>query len=145
MNKDLITGICAVIFGGVYAAQALQLPKATIGNPLAPVYFPLGLGILMVAIGLVQIAAAIREKQEHKTKAKDEGYAILILGTALLGVLYALIFEHVGFIISTLFFLGGILFLVNGPKAWKMNTSVTVIFTLSIWYVFEQVLSISLP
>ena len=40
-----------MVLGVLYGIQAWHLPKALIGNPWAPVYFPLGLGILMTALG----------------------------------------------------------------------------------------------
>ncbi len=62
-----------------------------------------------------------------------------------LGILYANIFYKIGFIYSTLIFLGGILFLVNGIRGWKANISVTVVFTLAVWYIFQKLFLIQLP
>ncbi|WP_422446319.1 tripartite tricarboxylate transporter TctB family protein [Thermoanaerobacterium sp. DL9XJH110] len=149
MNPNVIVGMVATIIGIIYSIQALSLPKATIGNPWAPVYFPLALGILMAALGVVMIAVEVlrgNTRLQAGAKApKDKSYIILIIGTIIICVVYAAVFNIVGFIISTLFFLGGMLFLVNGSKAWLTNTVITVVFTFAVWYAFEKILMISLP
>ncbi|QSQ08787.1 hypothetical protein H0A61_01132 [Koleobacter methoxysyntrophicus] len=145
----MIVGIAGILVGVVYSIQALQLPKATIGNPWAPIYFPAALGILMTAIGIVIVAVELSKgRAADKGKGKDRGdrgYVKLILGTIIICIFYALIFDRIGFIVSTLLFLGGILFLINGLRAWKMNTAITAAFTFGIWYIFEKILMISLP
>lgn len=143
----MIVGIAGILVGVVYFIQALQLPKATIGNPWAPIYFPAALGILMTVIGVVIVATEIskgRTADKGKDR-RDRGYVKLISGTIIICIFYALIFDRIGFVVSTLLFLGGILFLVNGLRAWKMNTAITAAFTFGIWYIFEKILMISLP
>jgi putative tricarboxylic transport membrane protein len=100
------------------------------------------LGILMIA---VEVLRGNTRLQAGAKSQKDKSYIILIIGTIIICVVYAAIFNIVGFIISTLFFLGGMLFLVNGSKAWLTNTVITVVFTFAVWYAFEKILMISLP
>lgn len=149
MNPNVIVGIVATLLGLVYSLQAFGLPKASIGNPWAPIYFPMALGILMAAMGILMIMVEVlrgKTRVQASAKAqKDKSYIILIIGTIIICVVYAAIFNMVGFIISTLLFLGGMLFLVNGPRAWMTNTIITVIFTFAVWYTFEKILMISLP
>ena len=146
MRPDMIIGASTILFGAAYITQALSLPKASIGAPLAPIYFPLRLGAIAIAIGIILMITAYNDKSEvKKKKAKDPGYMRLMVITAALSVGYGLILEEVGFLISTLAFLSGLLFLVNGAKAWKLNSTVAVVFTVGIWYVFEHVLAITLP
>ncbi|MGJ5708507.1 tripartite tricarboxylate transporter TctB family protein, partial [Staphylococcus equorum] len=70
---------------------------------------------------------------------------IRIVLTIVLTVIYALIFERLGFLISTIIFLGAIMFLINGYKRWLQNILVTVIFSGIAWYTFAQLLNVSLP
>ncbi|WP_250543369.1 tripartite tricarboxylate transporter TctB family protein, partial [Staphylococcus pseudoxylosus] len=60
-------------------------------------------------------------------------------------IIYAFIFEPFGFLISTILFLGCIMFLINGYKRWLQNILVTVIFSGIAWYTFSQLLDVSLP
>jgi putative tricarboxylic transport membrane protein len=59
--------------------------------------------------------------------------------------LYAAFFDKVGYVISTILFLEGELFLFNGLKNWKVNTMVSVIFSLVIYILFSKLLGVYLP
>ncbi|MFA0887967.1 MAG: tripartite tricarboxylate transporter TctB family protein [Synergistales bacterium] len=149
MRPNALVGFTAIFIGVVYAVQALHLPKAMIGNPWAPVYFPVGLGILMAALGLLLVALEARKgltNLEGVKRPKFQAASLkLIFGAAALCILYALLFEHAGFILSTLVFLGALLFLINGPRAWKLNGALTLGFTFSAWYTFVKLFQINLP
>ena len=149
MRPNALVGFTALFLGIVYAIQAFNLPKAMIGNPWAPVYFPVGLGILMACLGLLQVVLEARKgltNLEGVKRPKFQASSLkLIFGAAALCILYALIFERLGFIISTLIFLGALLFLINGPKAWKLNSILTAGFTFGAWYMFVKLFQINLP
>lgn len=149
MRPNALVGFTALFLGVVYAIQAFNLPKAMIGNPWAPVYFPIGLGILMAALGLLQVVLEARKgltNLEGVKRPKFQASSLkLIFGAAALCVLYAIIFERLGFIISTLVFLGSLLFLINGARAWKLNTGLTLGFTFGAWYTFVKLFQINLP
>jgi putative tricarboxylic transport membrane protein len=149
MRPNALVGFTAFFVGIVYAVQAFHLPKAMIGNPWAPVYFPIGLGVLMAALGLLLVVLEARKglrNLEGVKRPKFQASSLkLIFGAAGLCVLYALLFERVGFIPSTLVFLGALLSLINGPKAWKINTLITLGFTFGAWYTFVKLFQINLP
>ncbi len=50
-NLSALSGIVSIILGIVYIIQTLALPRASIGSPMSPLYFPLGLGVSMVVLG----------------------------------------------------------------------------------------------
>ncbi len=157
MNGDSVVGAVAALLGIVYSLQALRLPKALIGNPWAPMYFPLGLGAAMTILGAVLCLSSLRSARKHKTDetrkasesqakpAVDKEFARLALGTIGLCVLYAAAFMRLGFVVSTLLFLGAMLFVVNGIRRWLTNIIVTVAFTYGTWFAFERLLMIHLP
>ncbi len=149
MRPNALVGLSAIFIGIVYTIQAFHLPKAMIGNPWAPVYFPVGLGILMAGLGLLLVVLEAKKGLTNLEGVKRPNFQAaslkLIFGTAGLCILYALIFERLGFILATLIFLGALLFLINGPKAWKINTILTLGFTFGAWYVFVKLFQINLP
>ena len=148
MRRDTIVGLFAIALGGLYCAQTFQTPKATIGNPWAPLIFPAFLGSAMVLLG-VAIWVTDRKKAAlsaaQKSSAKDPGYWKLVVGTVLLCVAYGFAFEHLGYIVSTLPFLFGLMTLINEPKRWKNNVLVTFVFTFTLWLVFVKGFQINLP
>ena len=151
MNKTSIVGLFAIIIGIVYGFESYHLPKASIGKEWAPIYFPLGLGVLMVIFGIILFIQGVLNNKKSESDDKIEfkpsfSYsAKLITFTSLISIIYALLFERVGYIIATMIFLGSILFVVNGKKQWITNIIVSVGFSLVIYILFSKFLGISLP
>lgn len=152
MNRSALTGIIAMLLGVVYSYQAYHLPRATVGNVMAPVYFPLGLGVLMFIFGLAIFiqtwikAGIINGSSEQQGKKWAFSYtAKLITFTSFISILYAILFDIIGYVFSTILFLGAILFVINGVKQWKVNAIVSVTFALTIYIVFSKLLGIYLP
>lgn len=156
VNIKTKSGIAIMVFGILYTMLAYTMPRAVIGNPIAPAIFPLVLGIGLTVMGGIYF---IRENKVWKEKVKKEGVkkidpatvAIekktnkLILLTCISGVGYAMFFEHLGYVISTSLFIGIIMFAINRKKNWKLNISVAVIFSVVVYILFSYLLSIPLP
>ncbi|MFV9510367.1 tripartite tricarboxylate transporter TctB family protein [Tepidibacillus sp. LV47] len=150
MNKSIITSIVAMVIGIVYSVQAYQLPRATVGSNMAPIYFPLGLGVFMFVFGMILFIRTVLKEgwkgKESITKEKGISYtAKLITFTSVVSIIYAFIFDLFGYVLSTIFFMGAILFVVNGKKQWKVNIIVSITFSLGIYIIFSKFLGIILP
>jgi len=150
MKKDTLIGLSSIILGLLYTYKTLGLPRASIGNPMAPLYFPLSLGVLMILMGIIAILVEMSKKTNLEDKKeikeeKDKSYVKLIVGTVIASIIYTVLFDKIGFIISTLLFLSFILFMVNGKDKWITNLLVSVLFSFSVWYIFEKLINISLP
>jgi len=145
VRSDYIVGIFGIIFGGIYSAQSLVLPKASIGNPWAPIYFPVSLGILMVGFGAMLLLKGLKQKKGRSILIFPREALILIAGTLVICSVYIFLFERIGFIPSTMIFMASVLTFINEFKKWKINLAVAVSFTLLIWYVFEKLFYINLP
>lgn len=146
MNADIIVGLFSAVFSIAYLTAAWTLPDASIGDPMAPKYFPLVVGALALIFSIALLARGKnRGPAKAKGKAPDKGHWILIGGLIICCLVYAAILERVGFLISTPLFLGAMLFLVNGVKGWKANVLTALGFSFGIWYVFDKLFMISLP
>ncbi|MDF2545413.1 MAG: tripartite tricarboxylate transporter TctB family protein [Anaerosolibacter sp.] len=148
MNLSALTAVLTLVIGIIYSIQSYNLPRATIGSPMAPVYFPLGLGVLMAIFGIILLTQSVKRGDFKGMDNKEKGLTYtgkLIAYTCFVSIIYALIFEEAGFVISTILFLGSILFVVNGKDQWKTNTIVAVSFSLGIYIVFSKMLGIILP
>ncbi|WP_281744282.1 tripartite tricarboxylate transporter TctB family protein [Thermanaerovibrio acidaminovorans] len=149
MRPNLLVGVVSVLIGATYTAQAFMLPKAMVGNPWAPLYFPIGLGLLMIALGtlliVLEVRKAVKGVDDYKRPKFTASSIKLIAGTSAACVTYALIFEDLGFIPSSLLFLGSLLSMINGLKAWKINGVITLGFTFGAWFTFVKIFQINLP
>lgn len=127
---------------------SLNLPRANLGNANGPIYFPVGISVFLFIFSVIYLVQEIRSLDEINEKISElfSGRTpLLVIATLVLGTIYALIFESLGFLVSTIIFLGLLLFLVNGPKKWLVNISVTLIFSFLSWYAFSELLGVSLP
>jgi len=142
-------GLVSIIFGVIYAVQALALPKAPIGNPMAPIYFPLGLGVLMAFFGAITFVIEARKglNSDDKSKRPQFHFKTMKLIFIVIGfcILYTIMFDYAGFVFSTIVFLMGMLTFVNGRDKFVQNAVLTLCFSFGMWFIFVNVFQISLP
>lgn len=149
-DYNALMGFVVAAFGLVYLIMTFNLKRSAIGDPMAPLYFPLGLGSMLVVFGIIQffrsdIKKSIESiKQMKNANTHDKKINQMIAFTCVAGVVYALIFEHLGFVLSTLFFMFSMLTLTD-RKSYKKNMLVAVVFSVSIYLLFTNALGIPLP
>lgn len=150
MRPNAWVGLVSIVFGIVYGIQAINLPRAPIGNPMSPIYFPLGLGVLMALIGSVLFIAEARKglnSDDRNKRPKFHFHSMkLIFIVVAFCILYTVMFDYAGFVFSTIVFLMGMLTCVNiGKGKVVQNGIITLCFSFGMWYIFVQVFQISLP
>ena len=152
MTINLITGIAAVVLGVVYTLMSYLMPRASFGDPSGHIVFPLIVGFIMTTLGLVLSVVELRKLPNAKASDKVtlpktlSRYGKEIAFTIAASAVYALIFEHVGYVIATILYLGSILFLINqGKKSVATNVIVAVAFSVGVYALFAYVLGIQLP
>lgn len=139
-----------IVVSVIYLTLALNLPKAQLGDPYGPLYFPIIIGIGMLLSSIVYFfnelrSSAKENENEDFLLLKKRRTLRLIISTLVLCLFYTIAFEMIGYILSTLLFLGSLLFIVNGKEKWISNLSVSILFTLISWALLTQVLGIYLP
>ena len=161
MNISIISSILSLFIGIIYTVLALALPKASIGSPHEPKIFPMGLGIILIIISFILLIQELfkqnkqkreieQDKQENskdRKKFKLDNDVIKILLTSLFALIYALLFNRLGYVISTVIFLQSVLWLFNGfkDKKWILNTIISVVFGVSVYILFSVILGVYLP
>lgn len=151
MTMNLITGIAAIVIGAAYSLMAYFLPRAPFGDPSRHIVFPLvvGLGMLVLGAALTArevLSGAAAKGQKVALPKTLTRYGREIAVTICASVVYALIFEKVGYVLATVLYLGTILFLINsGKKGRVTNILVAVVFSVGIYALFAYVLGIQLP
>ncbi|KUK01951.1 MAG: Putative tricarboxylate transport protein TctB, partial [Thermotoga sp. 50_1627] len=125
--KDRYLAVAVLAFGLIYTMSAWRLPRAPVGNSFGPVYFPLGLGVLVSVIGLLMLVQSLRTHQE--TARKPSKLSVRMWIAVLFCVGYALTFDRFGFMISTFVFLTSFLLLLNGLKKWPLCLTIALLYT----------------
>ncbi|GGJ99336.1 hypothetical protein GCM10007063_22020 [Lentibacillus kapialis] len=144
----LIMPLFFIIISIVYLVLTFDLPKAKIGNANGPLYFPALIGFFLLIMSVIYLFQEWKKRKEVIEEVKQlltGRTPYLIAATLILIFIYAFLFERIGFLYSTMLFLGALLFVVNGKKHWLQNILVAVIFSIVTWYSFAELLSVSLP
>lgn len=147
MGRLIIPSFC-ILISVIYFIYTINLPKAKLGDPNAPMYFPL---IVSIFLFIMSVIYFVKEFLKHYPKNEEvkllfKGRApLLIVSTIIICFIYTFLFERLGYLISTMIFMLAILFIVNGRKKWLVNILVGVLFSAGSWYVFYHLLDVSLP
>jgi len=149
VSLSIIPSLLCFVLGLVYTTATVLLPDASVGRAYEPKIFPMMLGIALIILSLSLLLRELKNQSAGQDKEKVSLYKEAgfqkILMTCLFSVLYTLIFDKAGYVISTVFFLEMELILFNGKKNWKVNTAVAVLFSLFIYIVFSKLLGVYLP
>ena len=150
-NWDGLTGLFSITFGLAYGGYAYSLPQPMFGNPLEAIFLPLAvsgiaifIGILLIITGgitpsMMAVKALLNESQQRKNDRRK------VAITAAICIVYALIFEHAGYVISTSLFMFSMLTVTCGIADWKKSALISLIFAVSIFIAFNEMLSVNLP
>lgn len=146
-KKDLIPGIVWMVLGisiSIYS-KTLKLGKlASPGPGLMPFLLGLTLSIFSVLVVARSLLSAQKEKGLHEEGIwfqVDIKKIVLVTGSL---IMYALLLEKIGFVITTLVILL-ILFRAVGSQKWSsvlVSSILTVLFT---YLVFVIILKVELP
>lgn len=150
-NWDALTGLLSLLGGIAYAIASYNLPRASFGNPLDPIYFPMGIAIVLMFIGAVLLikskpeAAILAIKNLLAEDASKKYDRRRILYTCIISVVYALTFEHLGYVISTALFMFVMLLITGGRKNLLKSALIALAFSICVYLLFSTMLSVSLP
>ena len=116
--------------------------------PVGPEVFPRALAIALFLCCLVLFLHNLRTTEENKQSAptlslKDEYIRHALVATLAI-VVYAMLWEPVGFLVVTPFVLFFLIYLM-GKRDWAKMAIVSVIMPIVAWGVFRYLLGITLP
>lgn len=157
MSLSVISSVCVTAVGLIYTISALMLPAAAMGRPNEPKIFPALLGFSLIILGFALVIQEILNRKHQAQETADgaersNGNNIKfgksekqIALTLLNGLVYSLLFNPIGYIISTILFLTCELFIFDGPKIWKKALLIAIIFSVVAYVIFDLLLGIYLP
>lgn len=143
-KQDHLVGAILVALGVAAIVMSLQIPVKNSSTDPGSQLFPMLASVLLTVCGVgVLISAAKSEDSEFLPPA---GWRKLLLASGCM-ILYIIALKFAGFLLSTPVFLFVIMtMLADGQKvaAWK-KVLYSLIVTALFWYLFQRVLSMSLP
>jgi putative tricarboxylic transport membrane protein len=150
---DWVLAICTAIGAVAYLYSDSKLPQLQVGDPMGPQVFPALIGIGLMASALLLMAETWRKHRPapaHPRPDPDQGHRdlaahrLILLGMVLWTALYYVAFEPLGYLISTLVYMFGLLACFNRGR-WFVNVACAVGFTLAAYAVFTRFLQVALP
>ncbi|WP_432402790.1 tripartite tricarboxylate transporter TctB family protein [Wukongibacter sp. M2B1] len=152
MDFNALTGLITLLLGVIYGIKAYTLPRATIGNPMAPSIYPMILAIVLAILGGILLLRSDFKKtiESFRILKKQAGENDrlswkMITITCVISLIYTIVFNHLGYVISSFIFLQAILVITNGKNKWKINTIVSLAFSVGVYVIFSKLLGVSLP
>jgi putative tricarboxylic transport membrane protein len=144
-KKDILSSLFWLAVGSGVCYGGYDLELGTLRDPGSGFMF-FWVGVIMVGLSLAVLVKAVRMKPEQKGVGllRREVRRAKILSVLAVLVLYAYVFPHLGFILSTVLLL---LFLFKAvePQKWSWAVLGAVISTLTAYGVFQLWLGTQLP
>lgn len=148
LTKNRLTGLVSLLLGIIYFFATRNLPETAVADPIGPRAFPYIIASGMIIVGLV--LALKREPLTEKNRAvifnlSTEKELMINIGyTCVAGIVFGLILEPVGYLISTFAFMTAMMFITNGRRI-LYNLSIGLLFAVTTYVLFFILLEVSLP
>jgi putative tricarboxylic transport membrane protein len=149
MNRtfDRYAGIVFLLLGAGFVWESRKIGTSAYGSNVGPEVFPTILGSLLVLLSLRLLYETVKSKPAEKQNGNGDGEKPdyvrlgLIFGSALV---YVLILEPVGYVISTfVFLLIGFQIIERGK--WLQSVLISACFSAAVYLLFVELLEGSLP
>ena len=142
INRKL--GLLIFIVAAVYLYLSFQLPNYEYA-PVDADVIPKGLGILLLVLSVFLFFSRVVETDAEKAKRNIPKKELGVIAAVFAMIfVYILLFETVGFIITTTLFIFFCSWFL-GYRAWKTNILVSLLFPIVMYAIFVFALGIVLP
>ncbi|WP_028390263.1 tripartite tricarboxylate transporter TctB family protein [Bacillus cihuensis] len=144
MNKtfDRYAGIVFLLIGVFFIMESRRISASSYGSNVGPDIFPIGLGIVLILLSIRLLYETLKYNKPGKKESKPDykGFLVIFIAT----VLYVLLLETLGYVITTFAFLLTS-FQVMERGGWLKSIIIAAALSFGVYYVFVEVLQGSLP
>jgi putative tricarboxylic transport membrane protein len=139
---DTIAGCVFLIIGMFFITASMGISQSSYGSKVGPNIFPTGLGAILVLLSIIVIAQARRVKPATKEKEQKnyKRFALVLSST----FLYILLFEALGYVISTFLYLIFVFQVMERKKPFY-SILIAAFFSVAVYIVYVVVLQGTLP
>jgi putative tricarboxylic transport membrane protein len=129
--------VALALLGAFVIAQAFQLKMTTLGGGPGPGVFPIALGSLLLVFGVLLAPAALRERTTFGNVPRLAGLAAVL-------VVYAILLDALGFVITTALAMAVMLAAFTTNRRW-LWAIIGVVGAIVSYALFSSVLHVQLP
>jgi putative tricarboxylic transport membrane protein len=146
---NYIASFCFCVLAGIYLYATSLLPVMRSQDPMGPKVFPVLLGIALAVGAVLLLVETIRAKGQVKKKAKEPQDGIrkqpkLIWAVIAWTIVFFLVFEPLGYIVSTVIYILPLMVCFN-KKRWWTNGITSMLFPIGVYILFVKFLGVMLP
>jgi putative tricarboxylic transport membrane protein len=139
---DRIVGLVFILVGVFFILESRNLSSSSYGSGVGPDLFPMGLGIILILLSIRLMIETFRYPKEAKKgdalDVKRFGFMLLLI------LLYVVLFEIIGYVLSTFLFLVAA-FQIMERGRWLSSVLIAGVFAGVVYYVYVEVLKGTLP
>lgn len=143
MNRifDKTSSIIFLAIGIFFILESDNIANSAYGSEVGPNVFPMGLGIILVLLSLRLLYESFRFPEENKkTTYQYKKFAIIFAAA----ILYVVLFEVIGYVLSTFLFLL-VSFQAMERGKWIPSIITALGFSGIVYYLYVYVLQGTLP
>lgn len=155
MRADSVAGGVGFVFSLAYLAVALRIPFLPSSvETVGPRVFPIAIGVALALASLALLVKGLREEPSDEggepAESVEQEDDTLTQSATRLGVIVALLFGYIllfvplGYVISTFLFILAVTMYLDSQH-WIRNLVYAVLFPLVVYFVFTELLRVTLP
>jgi putative tricarboxylic transport membrane protein len=145
MRSDLVVAGVSGALAIAYLLGTQSIPSIDIGDPLGPRAFPILIGLCLL---LASVLLVFESKQAKQPAAAGALKHLLtdrkVLGTLAAMLVFALVFERLGYLLSIGLFMLALTNLVHRRHR-LLNVAVSIGFAVVSYLLFDKLLGVILP
>lgn len=144
-KKNILTSVLFLALGAFVFFEALGI-KHVMKNDVGSAFFPKVISVAMMGVAVIRLVMALREPEGEKEAAKDSdakgGWLTILLIMA-----YVLVFNSVGFLISTVVYLFLQMLVLTPAEKRKIPVlaTISIVAPLVIYTLFVYAINTPLP
>lgn len=144
-RSDLFTSIVWFLIGLGFTLGGLRLGFGNFGAP-GPGFLPTLVGGILsgLSMGLFFRSFLVKTELHAVSFWKEKGSWKKVLFTLLSLILYLVLLDYLGYILTTFLFLGYLIKFI-GKRGWRLSIFVSIFATLVSYIVFAQWMEVRLP
>ena len=156
--REIILGVFMIALASFYFYSASFIRTRSSVSVSAKM-IPQLLGIMVIVLGICQLAAGVRYLAAARQKSAEEGNAAVFVGkeekrnaipvvqTFIIILLYAVLFERLGFIIASILCMFSQMWVLTPKAKFRAGKffAISVIVAVVVYIAFKKGLDLSLP
>ncbi|MGI6127391.1 MAG: tripartite tricarboxylate transporter TctB family protein [Planifilum sp.] len=141
---DRSASLFFIAIGAAFILGARQLSSTAYGSRVGPDIFPMGLGVILILLSLRLFYETFRYSGEEESGGDGRLDWKRFGGLLAAALLYALLLETIGYVISTFLFLL-IGFQVIKRGSWGLSALVAAVFSGGVYFLYAVLMKGTLP